>query len=300
MLDIKLTEDKKSIASLNVTLGGTPQWAGAMVPSTRPYLEEANMLYSWGMQRCQLCRERLWLVDESDLAIPVQGLGCQLCMSVALRARSGGGWQWFNNFPTRSSFMPRVSQLAPINDGAFPVVATEGLMGWPLGGTYWASLYPFGWASLARTMSGGASIILKLAAGFGLCANVISQWPFKRMALYKDWFVMDTRANPYRPITDPIEYFTNYCNQWPSFKTSPLTYSADNGIAVITQMQRALTEEVGTKEQKDTLLAYAKDLGFLQQWDKDAWQAKVARELAPFGDPTRVLKPGKVLRAKGW
>lgn len=296
MFDIKLTEDKKSIASLNVTLGSTPQWAGVMVPSTRPYFEEANMFYAWGVIRCQVCRERLWVIDEPDKALRMQGLGCQFCMSVALRARLGGEWQWFDNFSNRNSFMPRVSRSS-LNIGAFPVVAAEGLMGWPLSAASWTSLYPYGWASLARIINGGTSILLKLAGRLGLCANVTSQWPSPRMALYKDWFVMDTRANPYRSILDPAGYFADYCNQWLGFKTSPLAYSANNGIAVIIQMQRALTEEVGTKEQKDTLLAYAKELGFLQQWDKDAWQARVAKELAPFGDPTRVLRPGKVLRA---
>ncbi|MDE1766610.1 MAG: hypothetical protein KGI27_10130 [Thaumarchaeota archaeon] len=294
--DIKFNSDHTSVISVEETGGGID--TGLLLEAKRNWADELFFLQGWGYGRCGRCgRPLLQINEEVRSQVVVQGRYCRHCRIVALRTRYTGRFQYWDN--GAAALLPSLIRTIP--DKQYKIdslVIADHFLGWLLTTEGLLALYPFGWDLVGRSLSNGKNIIGRTLELTGvLSTGLYSSFP-QGVGIHSNWLVIDLTKQKVQPNRDLATWVNERAKQLIGYRKSPLSYSADNAYLFLRQLNEGLADRsLGTTSQQQELLAHAKALGFLKQWDKEAWQATIAQQLSPWGDPAKILQEKKVLKA---
>ena len=304
MIQINLTPDKTGITSSNITLDRDGRWAGELTPSSQPWADEVCLLDNWGAGICHHCGRQLQGLYQDlrkdERSFMVHGIGCVHCRSVAYRIYMGGrgSWWYFDNFHLAPSFLPPISHLV-VGNPTQPAVALHGqLMGINWGPNGFAPLYPYGLDILGNSIGHGVWMLMKVASSFGYINHHTwgSAWP-KRSGMIGSWMVFDIGVNRAVTEREPQEWVNRLTSRYHNFRTNPKSSSAQRVVPLLQAMMNCI--RLGEGGDTEGLKAAAKILGLINEFNSEIWQKEVAKSLGAFGDPAKVLKTQKVLRARG-
>lgn len=275
------------------------------VESPGRWQDSASLLSRWGLNYCPQCRAQWNEIFRHQVALDksvvvVGAYACRACGKICARTNRRKVVQWWDNFNDDSLHAHLSSVVAyPDNlwrtclDSQPDVCVHENFLGINFTYSCLVGLAPFGLDILASMFETGTCMVGKMLSAVGLAGPTgwDEPWPH-RTAFQDNWLVIDTAAN--LPSTKDFEGHRKAGEllRWgPDARHHP-RYASVEGAKVILEQIKA--RPPATAE----FLRVLARLGWQNKFKSEEWAKVVAQSIAPFGEPSAVLKPRKTLKAR--